>query len=98
MSLLKRNTKKEKEVKTTGVETSATPAPIVDEKKEEVRRTKTIRKGAKVTITGRLYGTSTKDAPMGFATHCDLKVLEIDKEHGTVKTSEGWVDLSSVEK
>ncbi len=98
MGLLRKNSKKKvEEIKTTGVDESVEqtapsvePAPIVENKKS-----KTIRKGVKVTVNGRLYGAPTKEAPMGYAMG-EFKVIDVDKEHGTIKTEEGWLSISSV--
>lgn len=68
----------------------------IEQEVKEDKKPKTIKKNTKVVVTGRLYGSSKKEAPMNFVKDYSAKVIDIDKENKMLKTENGWISFDSV--
>ena len=50
---------------------------------------KTIKKGSKIVISGRLFGSSKLECPMGTVQNYSTKILDI--ENGNYLIDKGWI-------
>ena len=70
---------------------------IIDEEITDVDTTKevsevkpkTIKKGSKIVISGRLFGSSKLECPMGTVQNYSTKILDI--ENGNYLIDKGWI-------
>ena len=87
--------KKTKKVEEVPVETTTKIEPkVADVEIEEVIETpkvksKTIKKGSKIVISGRLFGSSKLECPMGTVQNYSTKILDI--ENGNYLIDKGWI-------
>ena len=87
--------KKTKKVEEVPVETTTKIEPkVADVEIEEVVETpkvksKTIKKGSKIVISGRLFGSSKLECPMGTVQNYSTKILDI--ENGNYLIDKGWI-------
>jgi len=87
--------KKTKKVEEVSVETTTKiESEVTDVKIEEVAETpkvksKTIKKGSKIVISGRLFGSSKLECPMGTVKDYSTKILDI--ENGNYLIDKGWI-------
>lgn len=52
-------------------------------------KSKTIKKGSKIVISGRLFGSSKLECPMGTVQNYSTKILDI--ENGNYLIDKGWI-------
>lgn len=96
----KRKTKKEIKViepeiiESSEEETKENIEEITDVKVIEERKPKTIKKGSKITVSGRLFGSSRLECPMNSVKNYETKVIEI--ENGNYLIDLGWISPKSV--
>lgn len=70
---------KVEEIKTTG--------------EEEIKPRKvSLKKGSKVIVNGRCFGSSSLECPLRTVRNYETKVLDIDKEHNSVLIDAGWIN------
>ena len=82
--------KKTKKVEEAAPEITDVEITDVDTTKEvsEVKP-KTIKKGSKIVISGRLFGSSKLECPMGTVQNYSTKILDI--ENGNYLIEKGWI-------
>lgn len=98
----RKKTKKEeiKVIEPEIIETSEdkTEEPIIESKEEEiveeVKKEVKIKKGSKVIVSGRLFGSSKLECPMNSIKNYETKIIEI--ENGNYLIDLGWISPNSI--
>lgn len=83
---VKADTKGTKKVEEVVIE-EVKETPEVTKKLEA--KPKTIKKGSKITISGRCFGSSNLECPMGTVKNYSTKILDI--ENGNYLIDKGWI-------
>lgn len=76
---------KVEEIKTTGEE-------------ETKPRRVSLRKGSKVVVNGRCFGSSLLQCPLKAVRNYETKILDIDKDNGSILIDEGWISIKDLVK
>ena len=76
---------KVEEIKTTGEE-------------ETKPRKVSLRKGSKVVVNGRCFGSSLLQCPLKAVRNYETKILDIDKDNGSILIDEGWISIKDLIK
>lgn len=76
---------KVEEIKTTGEE-------------ETKPRRASLRKGSKVVVNGRCFGSSLLQCPLKAVRNYETKILDIDKDNGSILIDEGWISIKDLIK
>lgn len=76
---------KVEEIKTTGEE-------------ETKPRKVSLRKGSKVIVNGRCFGSSLLQCPLKAVRNYETKILDIDKDNGSILIDEGWISIKDLIK
>lgn len=88
----RKKTKKVEEVPvetTTKIEPKVTGVEIEEVVETPKVKPKTIKKGSKIVISGRLFGSSKLECPMGTVQNYSTKILDI--ENGNYLIDKGWI-------
>jgi len=89
----RKKTKKVEEVvadkTTTKIESEVTDVEIEEVIETPKVKSKTIKKGSKIVISGRLFGSSKLECPMGTVKDYSTKILDI--ENGNYLIDKGWI-------
>lgn len=59
------------------------------ERQENKTKPKVIKKGSKITISGRCFGSSNLECPLGAVRNYSTKILDI--ENGNYLIDKGWI-------
>lgn len=66
---------------------------------EEVKPRKvSLRKGSKVIANGRCFGSSLLQCPLKAVRNYETKILDIDKDNGSILIDEGWISIKDLIK
>ena len=76
---------KVEEIKTTGEE-------------ETKPRKVSLRKGSKIVVNGRCFGSSLLQCPLKAVRNYETKILDIDKDNGSILIDEGWISIKDLIK
>ena len=89
--VLKKKTKKVEEAapEITDVEIKEVLTDVDTTKEVSEVKPKTIKKGSKIIISGRLFGSSKLECPMGTVQNYSTKILDI--ENGNYLIDKGWI-------
>ena len=89
--VFRKKTKKVEEAapEITDVEIKEVPTDVDTTKEVSEVKPKTIKKGSKIVISGRLFGSSKLECPMGTVQNYSTKILDI--ENGNYLIDKGWI-------
>ena len=89
--VFKKKTKKVEEAapEITDVEIKEVLTDVDTTKEVSEVKPKTIKKGSKIVISGRLFGSSKLECPMGTVQNYSTKILDI--ENGNYLIEKGWI-------
>lgn len=57
-----------------------------------------LRKGSKVIANGRCFGSSLLQCPLKAVRNYETKILDIDKDNGSILIDEGWISIKDLIK
>lgn len=82
---------------TNGEKTKAEEIKTTGEEETKPRKV-SLRKGSKVVVNGRCFGSSLLQCPLKAVRNYETKILDIDKDNGSILIDEGWISIKDLIK
>ena len=82
---------------TNGEETKVEEIKTTGEEEAKPRKV-SLRKGSKVIANGRCFGSSLLQCPLKAVRNYETKILDIDKDNGSILIDEGWISIKDLIK
>lgn len=82
---------------TNGEKTKVEEIKTTGEEETKPRRV-SLRKGSKVVVNGRCFGSSLLQCPLKAVRNYETKILDIDKDNGSILIDEGWISIKDLIK